>query len=92
MDKTKHVSVLVTTKEQSKLAFFYYDSFKQDCINFLRKLSCFYDNTTIYKFDVREYYDLTTIASITTIITDNVLTVVSVVDKRANQFLRSGVM
>lgn len=84
----KSVTVTVRTKEQYIICFFYSDSIKQDCIDFIRELSRFHDNSMDYRICVEMYEDNNTLYDISEFLTGDILTVITIVSRYIEQFLR----
>lgn len=88
MQKMKNVIATITTKKQSIVCFFYCDSFKQDCIDFVRDISRLHDNVDTYRVTVKMYSDINDLYDKSEILTGDILTVISFISMYINQFLR----
>lgn len=88
MEKMKNVIATVTTKKQSSICFFYCDSFKQDCIDFIRDISRLHDNVDSYRVTVKMYSDINDLYDMSEVLTDDILSVISFISMCINKFLR----
>ena len=88
MEKMKNVIATIRTKKQTIICFFYCDSLKQDCIDFVRDISRLRDNVDTYCVTVKMYSDINDLYDKSEILTGDILTVISFISMHINQFLR----
>lgn len=86
VEELRHASVAISTKKQNIICFFYSDTLKQDCIDFIREISRLHDNTEEYNISVKMYSDFNKLDDKADLLTSDILNAVCFVSFEIDKF------
>lgn len=86
VEELRNVCVAISTKKQNIISFFYSDTLKQDCIDFIREISRLHDNTEEYDITIKTYSDFNKLEDKTDFVTSDILNAICFVSFEIDKF------
>lgn len=90
VDELRNISVAISTGKQNIICFFYPDTLKQDCIDFVREISRLHDNTEKYDISVKMYSDFNRLADKADLVTSDIFCAICFVSFEIDKFFMVG--